>query len=137
MAGFVRMSEAASIGLHAMLMMGAQPESVHSNKRLAMSLRVSDAHLSKVLQRLTREGLVAPIRGPAGGFTLGRQPDDISLLDIYEAIEGPYQEPECLLKEPVCNGDCFLSGAKDLSRQLRDQLAGKNLRDAAKTLECP
>lgn len=72
-------------------------------------LNVSEAHLSKVLQRLTRAGFVKPTRGPKGGYQLSRPGNEIYLLDIYEAIEGPLEPSECLLGVRVCpEGQCIL-----------------------------
>lgn len=45
-------------------------------------------HVAKVLQRLGQTGLIASKRGPGGGFFLKVKPDKISLLDIYESVEG-------------------------------------------------
>lgn len=45
-------------------------------------------YLIKILQRLTRDGILSSIRGPAGGFRLARPAGDISLLQIVEAIDG-------------------------------------------------
>lgn len=45
-------------------------------------------HVAKVLQRLAQSGLIASKRGPGGGFYLKGDPSTISLLDIYESIEG-------------------------------------------------
>lgn len=51
--------------------------------------RTSATYLSKVVQFLVAAGIVASVRGPAGGYCLARQPATISLLDIVCALEGP------------------------------------------------
>ncbi len=45
-------------------------------------------HVAKVLQRLVQNGLISSKRGPGGGFCLNTTPQSISLLDIYESVEG-------------------------------------------------
>jgi Rrf2 family protein len=45
-------------------------------------------YLTKHLQGLVRAGLVGSVPGPRGGFRLARRPDDITLLDVVEAIDG-------------------------------------------------
>jgi Rrf2 family iron-sulfur cluster assembly transcriptional regulator len=44
-------------------------------------------------------------RGASGGFTLGRPAEDISLLEIIEAVEGPIRLNRCLLAEGACGRD--------------------------------
>ena len=55
---------------------------------IARSLAVSESHLAKVMQRLVKAGFVSSIRGVNGGFILNRIPDSITLMDVYECIEG-------------------------------------------------
>jgi Rrf2 family protein len=102
-----------------------------SNAEITEALQVSGAHLSKVLQRLTRAGLIKTERGPRGGFSLNRPASEITILEIYEAIEGPLQERRCLLRKPICNGKCCIIGG--LLRQideLKTSLANLTLQEA-------
>jgi Rrf2 family transcriptional regulator, nitric oxide-sensitive transcriptional repressor len=103
-------SDAAHLALHAILFIGLQggkgPISVGA---VARDLGVSEAHLSKVLQRLGRLGFVRSRRGPKGGFVLGKSPEDISLADILAAIDGPLDYGDCLLGHETCLvGSCIL-----------------------------
>jgi Rrf2 family transcriptional regulator, iron-sulfur cluster assembly transcription factor len=50
---------------------------------------VSVSYLEQMFSKLRRHGLVESTRGPGGGYTLGRKPDDISVADIIAAIEVP------------------------------------------------
>jgi Rrf2 family protein len=96
------MSEAAAMGLHAIIFIAAAGKSRVQANQVASRLDVSAAHLSKVLQRLARSGLLRSTRGPAGGFVLSRPASKISLLEVYEAIEGPFTKIDCLLNRPIC-----------------------------------
>jgi Rrf2 family protein len=49
-------------------------------------------YLEQIFQRLRRAGLVDSKRGPGGGYTLARAPEEISLREIIEALEGPLSE---------------------------------------------
>jgi Rrf2 family protein len=49
-------------------------------------------YLEQIFQRLRRAGLVHSKRGPGGGYTLARPPEEISLKEIVEALEGPLSE---------------------------------------------
>ena len=89
MASIIQISEAASLALHSMVLLAASPERSLTVKEITGRTLVSEAHLSKVMQRLAKAGLVKSTRGPKGGFVLGDSGLSISLLSIFEAIEGP------------------------------------------------
>lgn len=126
----LRISEAASLALHTMAFLTAHSARHFSAKEIATEIHCSEAHLSKVLRRLTRVGLLASVRGPGGGFLLSKPPQDIRLLDVYEAIEGPLPPARCLLTTPVCGGNCILGGlVQTLNQQVRDYLARTRLCD--------
>ena len=121
MSSFLNISEAASIGWHGMIVLADSEGKLRPTSWIAERLQVSGAHLSKVLQRLARAGLVDAVRGPRGGFRLGKPAREITILQIYEAIEGPIRKYTCLLRKPICRGSCCLIG--DLLRQT-DELYG-------------
>ncbi len=100
-----------------------------TSREIIATLKVSDAHLMKVLQRLVKAGLIRSIRGPNGGFLLSKSPDQISLLDVYESIEGRMQPGSCLLGTPVCRDKkCILGNLVDnVNKEVLDYLSQKNL----------
>jgi Rrf2 family protein len=135
MSNLFRVSEAASLALHAMLFISACPDHSVTTRDMASAMQASEAHLAKVLQRLARVGLVRSTRGPKGGFVLGKSPDSILLLDIYEAIEGPLVATTCLLGRPICGGRdrCMLGGLlESIDKQARQHFAGTRLSDLTK-----
>jgi len=95
-------------------------------REMASALNASHAHLSKVLQRLTRGGLLRSTRGPRGGFVLADGALDARLLDVYESIDGPLPEHTCLFGSPVCRGSgCVMGGlTQTIGQQIRDYLSG-------------
>ena len=111
MPNILRISEAASLAMHTMVYLACHKDTLVSTREIAKVLQASEAHLSKVLQRLAREGLVKSIRGPKGGFALGRPPAKINLLEIFEAIEGPLDPEVCLFGTHKCLGkECLFGG---------------------------
>ncbi len=56
---------------------------------IAEACGIPSGHLLKILQQLVRAQILTSERGPAGGFVLRKSPDEITLLEIVEAIEGP------------------------------------------------
>jgi len=128
--GIICTSEAATIALHAAGILSAHdgPVSAHV---MAGALGASEATLSKVMQRLVKAGLVTSKRGPHGGFELAKPPKEITLLDIYESVEGALEVKRCLLGAPVCGKKrCPLGGLfEKVSREVADKLSKTTLRD--------
>jgi Rrf2 family protein len=58
--------------------------------------------LTKVISRLATAGLVVTSRGMGGGVSLARPPEEITLLNIIEAVEGPILLSRCLLRPGTC-----------------------------------
>jgi len=129
MNNILRISDATSLALHSMVLLAANEDEVLSTREIAATLQVSQAHLSKVMQRLAKVGLVASTRGPRGGFKLGKAGEQISLLEVYQAIEGALAASHCLLGTPICKGEkCILGGLLAMmNRQTREYLAGTSL----------
>ena len=129
MATVLRISDAASLAMHTMALLAAEPGRVRTTHEIAEGLKVSEAHLSKVLQRLTHQGLVKSVRGPKGGFKLEREREDLKLLEVYEAIEGRLESSNCLLEVQSCNGELCILGAllDQVNREVREYLAGTKL----------
>jgi len=121
---FVHISEAASLALHTMAVLAKHTARRFTTQEIADVLHASGHHLAKVMQRLVRAGLVDSIRGPQGGFRLGRPAGQVTLLEVYEAVEGPVDERGCLLGQPLCSGkDCVLGEVvQSVHVQIRDSL---------------
>jgi Rrf2 family protein len=72
---------------------------------IADRLKSSRHHVAKVMQRLVKDGYLNSFRGPTGGFTLKIPPEKITLLEIFESIEGKIVIGTCPLDHPVCPFD--------------------------------
>jgi Rrf2 family protein len=126
MARFLEMSEATALGLHAMVLI-AGSEDLVSAESLAQSLQASQAHLSKVLKSLSDAGFLLSKRGPSGGYQLAQPASAISLLRIYEALQGAMRLDGCLFDKPICDRvHCFLG-------ELVEQVRGTVFEHLAKT----
>lgn len=130
MAGVLNISEAASLAMHSLALIASRKE-MTSVKQISAELGVSEFHLSKVLQRLSRHGLVRSTRGPRGGFTLARDSREITLLDIYEAIEGRLDDTACIMDKKSChNGKCILGKTiTEMASLFREHLGGTRISD--------
>ena len=128
MSKIVSLSEAASIAIHGMILVARSDKLVNVNK-IAEINTSSRHHVAKVFQRLVKEGFINSNRGPSGGFSLKLAPEEISFLDIYEAIEGKIEITKCPLDKPLCPFDkcIFQNVIKDLTLEFRDYLKEQTL----------
>ncbi len=133
MANLLRVSEEVSLALHAMALLASHRDQRFSNAEVAGRLGASEHTLAKVMQRLSKEGLVESARGPHGGFVLARPAETVMLSDIYEAIDGPIGAPSCLLSTPACSGEsCVLAGlVQSVHQQVKDYLVKTSLAQLA------
>lgn len=69
----------------------------YSNARdIAKEADIPSQFLPQIIRDLSRGNLVNCLRGPNGGCKLARKPEEISLLEIVEAVEGPIAIVQCL-----------------------------------------
>jgi len=139
MAVMLRISEAGALGLHATVLLASEPQRCLTISEMARALGVSANHLAKVMQRLARAGLVHSVRGRKGGFVAGERGTNLSLLAVYEAIEGRYQPGDCLLRVRICRRQrCILGDLlEQVNRQFRDYLARRHVGELAGALAMP
>ncbi|MBF0553782.1 MAG: Rrf2 family transcriptional regulator [Nitrospirae bacterium] len=69
---------------------------------IAKQKAIPESFLAKILQKLTRAGIVESIRGAKGGFVMAKDPRDITLLDVVEAINGKIVINKCTTAEDRC-----------------------------------
>ncbi|MGD9489743.1 MAG: Rrf2 family transcriptional regulator [Calditrichaceae bacterium] len=72
-------------------------------REIAERLQISFHFLTKILQILSKNHIVASYKGPTGGIMLLKSADEITLLDIILAIDGPGIFEECVLGLPGCS----------------------------------
>ncbi len=69
---------------------------------VAKEQNIPPSFLAKIISQLSIAGLLHTSRGARGGVTLAREPKDITLLEVVEAIDGPIQLNECVGNDGVC-----------------------------------
>ena len=84
---------ASRYGLYSVVVMASTPDERVTAARIAADLGISEAHVKKVLQQLARARLIGATRGANGGYALVRAADEMTMLDVVEAIEGTWQSP--------------------------------------------
>ncbi|SNT08117.1 transcriptional regulator, BadM/Rrf2 family [Anaerovirgula multivorans] len=132
MSSIIHISEMVSIALHGMIVVASNKNKTLLNvKEIAKITGSSESHLSKVMQRLVKANFIRSARGPKGGFALVKLPEEVTLLDIYEAIEGPFTIEDCPTNCKICSfKSCIFGGIpQKLNEEFKSYLAQKSLRD--------
>lgn len=75
---------------------------VASVAEISGAMHIPKTFLAKILQRLVRSGLVESIRGARGGYRLSKGPADISLLDVFIAMQGRAPVNSCAIDKKLC-----------------------------------
>ncbi|MEW5826694.1 MAG: Rrf2 family transcriptional regulator [Candidatus Bipolaricaulota bacterium] len=107
MAEIVRISEGTALGLHAMIV-AARGGGAVTARSVALEVQGSEAHIAKVLRKLVRSGFLTSKRGPSGGYELAREAESTTLLEVYEALEGPLRADGCVFDRLRCTAPCIL-----------------------------
>jgi Rrf2 family protein len=130
MSRIIALSEAASIAIHSLVLIARSDEMMNVVK-ISEATGSSKHHVAKVLQRLVKDGYLTSSRGPSGGFIMRKAPGDITLLHIYEAIEGKIEITDCPMEHPVCPFDKCIMGniVKKLTSEFRDHLTNQTLEE--------
>jgi len=76
---------------------------------IAKEQNIPQSFLAKVMQNLTRGGLVIAHRGKMGGFYLAKDAKEITIRTVVEVVEGPIILNRCLIKPGECERDVFCS----------------------------
>ena len=115
----IKISEATAIAIHAIIYIANREGEIISLKEIAEKFKISDNHLSKVLQRLVKEGYLNSSKGPKGGFTLVKEYKNASFLDIYEIFEGKLKKHSCLFNSKATSCEkCIMN---DLVEKVNDE----------------
>jgi len=124
-----RISEADSLAFHGMAALANNENRFMSVKDISELLQVSYSHLRDVFRWLEKQGLLIGVTGPEGGYKLAKRSDEITLLEIYEAMEGKFKNRDCLLDKRVCRGkECVLGDfVRKMNGEFKEYLAKTRL----------
>lgn len=109
----------------------ANSKEILNVNQIADRTKASRNHLAKVMQVLVKNNYLNSARGPSGGFTMKADPSTISLLQIYELMDGALQGHYCGIEEDKCPFDICVFGPilNKFSADFLDYLKNKKLSD--------
>jgi Rrf2 family protein len=134
----LRLAESTLLAFHSLSFIAIKDRKVN-NKEIADSIGASKDHMSKVHQRLVKHNILSSTRGPNGGFFLIKDPEEICLLDIYEAMEGKlevsteeYVAGNVYGEEAPFRQYLFMDLFEMIGEQIKDYFIKKSLADLVK-----
>ncbi len=138
----LRLTRQSDYGIVLMTHFAADREHRVQNARdLSRCVNLPLPTVSKILKALARASLLVSHRGVKGGYSLAREPEDISVGEIIEALEGPIALTECLDDE---TDECAIefccpvrTNWQRINHAVRDALGGIPLSEMATTVSFP
>lgn len=129
----MKLSTKGKYGLYAMVYLAQHDGEGPQSLKAIAELGLPEQYLEQLLGNLRRAGLVKTVRGAQGGYHLSRSPEEITMRDIIEAMEGPLSLSECVGEpENACprGGNCAAKGVwAYLTNQINGLLDGITLTD--------
>ena len=108
----LRLSKLTDYGIVVMTCLAEEPDAIRAANDISACTRVAPPTVSKVLKLLSRAGLVSSCRGARGGYRLSRRPEQISIAQVIDALEGPVALTECSSESSHCvqEAHCSIRG---------------------------
>ncbi len=99
----IRLTKAGEYGLRAVrYLVETGGDTRISIGDISVNKKIPEPFLRKLFKPLVQNGIINSTRGVSGGVRLARPPEEISVLEVVEALEGPLALNECLLEDVSC-----------------------------------
>jgi Rrf2 family protein len=105
----MQITRQADYALRAMIYLARlEPNQRAATSQIAEVQHIPPSFLAKIISQLSIAGLIHTSRGARGGVSMARPPEDISILEVVEAIDGPIALNECTAASGNCQfgDDC-------------------------------
>jgi Rrf2 family protein len=120
----MRLTRAGEYAVRCVLYLASQGAGVLcARKEIARKMDIPDQFLGKIAQQLARAGVIEIVQGARGGFRLVVAPEELTLLEVVEAVIGEIFLNDCVMRPESCNRShacavhCIWAKAKDQLRQ--------------------
>lgn len=116
----MRLMTRTTLAMRTLMLCASNPDQIVRKQDVAETCVVSENHLAQVIHMLGQKGFLHTLRGRSGGLTLGRPADQITVGDVFRAIEGQSPLTECFAADrntcplvSVCRLKCVLAEAQE------------------------
>ena len=125
----MRLTRAGEYAVRCVLFLASQGEnSLVNRKQIARAMEIPDQFLGKIAQQLSHAGIIEIVQGARGGLRLTRPPEQITLLEVVEAVIGEIFLNDCVMNPKSCN-QSVMCPVHVIWRKAKDQLRA-TLREA-------
>jgi Rrf2 family protein len=137
----MRLTRAGEYAVRCVLYLATQGRGVLcARKEIARKMDIPDQFLGKIAQQLARAGAIEIVQGARGGFRLVVAPEELTLLEVVEAVIGEIFLNDCIMRPESCNRShacavhCIWAKARDQLRQtLQEATFARILRETSCT----
>ncbi|MBN9121921.1 MAG: Rrf2 family transcriptional regulator [Planctomycetes bacterium] len=120
-------SDTVEYALRAIVHLAHEAPEARTTAQIAEATRVPKDYLSKILQGLAKKGIVQTQRGVGGGISLAKAPDELTILDVVNAVDPIVRFKTCPLKLPNHGANlCPLHKRMDAAMALVEEAFGKS-----------
>lgn len=88
--------------IRALSCIAGESTSTVSVTALTEVLEIPRPFLRKILQELNKKGILRSIKGKGGGFSMGKSPSEITVYELIEIFQGPFELSEHIFKGSTC-----------------------------------
>jgi FeS assembly SUF system regulator len=131
----LRLSKLTDYGTVVLAEMTREPNRLYSAAELAVTLHLAAPTVAKLLKQFTRGGLIKSQRGAKGGYSLARPAEEITAVQIIDAIEGPVAITQCSMSHSRCGIESVCGIGHNwqrISLAIRGALSGVTLAQLAR-----
>lgn len=139
----MKLSTRAEYGTRALIELAIQHQEKEAAPLMLQTIaerqNISKKYLEQLFIPLRKAQVIEGVRGPSGGYRLARAPEEISLDQVFEVLEGPLAVADCLVSPGICarSGVCATQEVwKQLSNAIEDTLGAISLADLTERHNC-
>jgi len=134
----MKVSKASSYAMHAVQYMVRHFTLLPvANKTIAKAEGIPSAYLAKIMQKLSNNNILVSCKKNSGGYLFARSPEQISVMEVLETIEGKDFFDECFMKHCDCGATTESCGIfriwRESTKNLKETLEKMSLVDSAWT----
>ena len=136
----LRLSKLTDYGTVVLSQMARDPARLHAAAEIAAATHLAAPTVSKLLKLFAKAGLVSSHRGARGGYSLARRAEEITAVQIIDAIEGPVAITQCSMSHSRCGIEAVCGIGHNWQRisvAIRDSLRSVTLAQLARPVSLP
>lgn len=132
----MKVTKSTAYALHALMYMVRHNTQLPvTTATVAKAEGIPSDYLAKIFQQLVKAGIVKSVRGRKRGYVFARAPEDISLLELFEVVEGDRLFDDCFLRHCDCGGttdNCRIFAIwVEATRRIKELLGATTVASAA------